>query len=149
MRWIFHPRAAAANRIVPSAWPTSCWQYRNARSPYFQASRQRMDDSPTRNEPSGNDAVKAAQTEGSKFARSSRPCAFDAYWYTPGRLWIVSKDGKSTYPSVGWRFPLDGLARRGHVVPANCFQAVSESAYRKKTEMESTESGAGTTLSAT
>ena len=53
----FHPRAAAANRIEPSAWPTSCWQYQKARSPYFHASRQRIDDSPTRNEPSGNPAV--------------------------------------------------------------------------------------------
>ena len=49
---------------------------------------------------------------------------------------MAFKDGKSKYPSVGWRFPLDGLARRGHAVPSNCFQAVSESPYRKKSEME-------------
>src|SRR5213079_1903601 len=36
----FQPRAAAAKRRVARACPTSCWQYRNARSPYFQASRQ-------------------------------------------------------------------------------------------------------------
>jgi hypothetical protein len=36
----FHPRSAAANLNAPMACPASCWQYRNARSPYFQASRQ-------------------------------------------------------------------------------------------------------------
>jgi hypothetical protein len=47
----------------------SCWQYLNARSPYIQASRQRMDESPRRNERSGKPAVKAAQPDGSTLVR--------------------------------------------------------------------------------
>ena len=40
------PRQSAARAI---ACPASCWQYRNARSPYFHASRQWIDVSATRN----------------------------------------------------------------------------------------------------
>ena len=55
----FQPRAAAAMRMVASACPTSCWQYRKARSPYFQASRQWTDDRPTTNDSSGKGAKSA------------------------------------------------------------------------------------------
>jgi len=59
-------------------WSSAAPAAPDRRYRYFQASRQRMDESPTRNEPSGNTAVRAAQTEGSRSARSSRPCTFDA-----------------------------------------------------------------------
>ncbi len=74
----FHPRAAAAMRMAPSACPTSCWQYRNARSPYFQASRQSTDVRPTRKELSGNARVSPVQTRGSTSARRSSPCSLGA-----------------------------------------------------------------------
>ena len=35
---------------------------------------------------------------------------------------------ENRFADYEWRFPLDGLARSGHVVPSNRFQAVSESA---------------------
>ena len=37
------PAMPAAIRTAAIAWPRSCWQYLNARSPYFQASRQWID----------------------------------------------------------------------------------------------------------
>jgi len=41
-------------RTAAMACPRSCWQYRKARSPYFQASRQWIDVSAIRNDPSSS-----------------------------------------------------------------------------------------------
>ena len=72
------PRAAAAMRRVASACPTSCWQYRNARSPYFQASRQGTDDRPTRKAASGKGARSSVDRSVPRTARRSRACALGA-----------------------------------------------------------------------
>ena len=43
-----HPSRAADRRSAATAWPRSCWQYLNARSPYFHDSRQWIEVSATR-----------------------------------------------------------------------------------------------------
>jgi len=54
--------------------------------------------------------------------------------------------GRTAYPSVGWRFPLDGFARKDHVVAWKRFHAVKDRAYRKKRETDSSDSAAGGTV---